>query len=177
MGKFLERLKRSKDKLKSRFAATREKREIQGAIRAQKQEGKRTERERKEQVRSGFAKIAEKREGKEREKREIQREKAFEQRAEKLEKKELTIAKVRVAQLKRAKAEAGIFKARAQRVKAVRDIRKPLPTLNIGGPVVQRTSAPVSVTGFGLTKKKQKKKRPMGFSQQPTPGLGRFRVL
>ncbi len=176
MGKFLERLRRGKEKLRSSLAASKAKREIRAAITEQKRKGQREKRERREKIESTLANLASKREEKEMEKREIQREKAFEQRADKIARKEKVIAKVRESQLKRAKIEAGIFKARAQRATAVRTIRGPLPTLRVQGPIIQPRS---SITGFGPTKqtKKQKKKRPMGFSQQPTPGLGRFRVL
>lgn len=138
MGELLERLRRGREKLKSRVSSFRAKREIKRAIAMQKFEARKKEKETE-----------------------------FEEKAQRIIKNQKTITAVREAQLRREKAESSILQTRARRFKAQRQI----VGLNIGGPIVQPRRIPIIPT----KKKKKIKLRPM--QQQPTPGLGRFRVI
>ena len=166
MGKLIERLKRGKEILRQRIAATRAKREIKQAIRTQKLEGKREEAEEKR-----------------------------EKRAAEIIKKQERISKVREAQLKRAKLEAGILKAKAQRVTAQRKIIGRIGgrgvALKLGGPIIQPSKPTKQPAIRKQPQLQQVMQRPPGaalmdFAIKPqqkikkkgsTPGLGRFRVL
>ena len=161
VGTFIDRLKRGREKLRLRISQGRERREIQSAISSEKFKTLRIEKERRRKVEMGFERLAE-------QKRMKERERSIELKAAKIIAKEERISKVREAQLKRARLEAGILKARAQRVKAIGQIRRPLPGLRLGGPILQPTQ---QMSGISLTSKKKKK------IQGQTPGMGRFRVL
>ncbi len=148
MGKLLERLKRGREKLKQRAEVSRAKREIKQATNLQIQKQK-----------SAEAEIR------------------FEEKAQKIISRQERISKVREAQLRREKAEAGIIQARARKFKARRVIiGKPMPSLRLQGPIIQsRTSA--TGLSFTTTKKTKKKKKIKQIPVGPTPGLGRFRVI
>lgn len=92
----------------------------------------------------------------------LARDERMEKRAAEIIKKQNRITDVRKAQLARARAEAGILKARASVKRSQRQIIGPIGVrgvqLNLGGPLVSS---------------KVVKKKKGG----PTPGLGRFRVL
>ncbi len=141
MGKLLERLRRGREKLKTRVSAFREKREIKRAIAVQKFEQRKKEKETE-----------------------------FEEKAEKIIKKQKRIAEVRESQLRRERAESRILQARATKFRSQRVIIGKGINLRIGGPIIQ----PRKAMAIPIKKKKKIKLRPI---QQPTPGLGRFRVI
>lgn len=159
MGKLLERLKRGREKLKLRIAATKEKRELKTVFK------------------QNLAQI-----------RTEESEERKEKRAAEIIKKQERISKVRESQLKRARLEANILKAKASRIAAQRKIVFPTGKgveLRLAGPIVQtRTMQPITMGQprrlppiTSVKQRKKKRRFPMRAVQKPTPGLGRFRVL
>lgn len=132
MGKLLERLKRGREKLKSRVSQTKAKLEIKAAMRQQKREGQKAEAEA-----------------------------GFEKRIKEFEERQQRINRVREIQLKKAKLESKILKEKAQKAKSIRQIRGPLPKLTTQGPILQATRpAPGgALMDFGVKKKIIRKRK------------------
>lgn len=167
MGKLLERLKRGREKLKARVSQTKAKLEIRRAIKAQKLQGEKIE---------AKAKIG-------------KRIKEFEERQER-------INKIREIQLKKAKIEAEILKAKAQKAKSQRQITGAFPKLKIsvksrpkvGGlkPRIAQRAPPRAPAAISMQPQRVApggalmdfgRPKPIIKKKAPTPGLGRFRVL
>ena len=132
MGKLLERLKRGREKLRSRVSQTKAKLEIKAAVRQQKREGEKAEAEAK-----------------------------FEKRIQEFEKRQERINRVREIQLKKARLESKILKEKAQKAKSLKQIRGPLPKLTTQGPMLQATrpSPGGALMDFGVKKKVIRKKQ------------------